>query len=488
MFERREHFIGGNWLTAAGGDTIEVVSPSTEQVVGRVPAAGTGEVDAAVSAARSAFEDGPWTRLSTGERADHLRQLVTALDKRREDVIEVQIDEMGATRRFATANFDAIRPFLDRMIRDCDLVRWREVRDGTAGKIVVLREPAGVTAGVTPWNSPVMVELSKLFPSLLTGCPIVLKPAPESPLSAYLVAEAVLDAGIPDGVVSIVNGGADTGAYLVSHPGIDHVTFTGSAAGGRAIATACGERLRPVTLELGGKSAAVILPGVDMGPYLPSLVANSLRNSGQICISTSRVIVHERDRDKVVDQLAGYISAMKVGDPHDADTEFGPLAASRQRDTVERFIGSGLAEGARLALGGGRPASQPRGWYIEPTIFVDVGSRMQIAQEEIFGPVLSVISYADEAEAIAIANDSKYGLGGAVFAGDPEHGIEVASKIVTGTCSVNGGPPSGGGGPFGGRKQSGLGRERGVEGLESFLELKSVTLPPGYEPAAAPAR
>jgi betaine-aldehyde dehydrogenase len=488
MFERREHFVGGKWLTAAGGDAISVVSPSTEQIVGRVPAAGPGEVDSAVAAARSAFEHGPWPRLSVAERADHLRVLVAALEKRREDVIEVQIDEMGATRRFATANFNAISPFLERMIRDCDLVRWREVRDGTVGKVIVLREPVGVTAGVTPWNSPVMVELSKLFPSLLMGCPIVLKPAPESPLSAYLIAEAVLDAGLLDGVVSIVNGGVSVGAYLVAHPGVDNVTFTGSAGGGRAIATACGDRLRPVTLELGGKSAAVILPGVDMELYLPSLVENSLRNSGQICISTNRVIVHEDDRDQVVDQLVEYVSAMKVGDPHDPHTDFGPLAAARQRDTVERFIASGLAEGAKLALGGGRPASQPRGWYMEPTIFVDVGNTMQIAQEEIFGPVLSVISYTHEGEAIAIANDSKYGLGGAVFAADPEHGIEVASKIITGSCSVNGGPPSGGGGPFGGRKQSGLGCERGVEGLESFLELKSVTLPAGYEPAAAPAR
>jgi acyl-CoA reductase-like NAD-dependent aldehyde dehydrogenase len=242
-----------------------------------------------------------------------------------------------------------------------------------------------------------------------------------------------------------------------------------------------------VTLELGGKSAAVILPGVDMKPYLPSLVENSLRNSGQICISTNRVIVHEDDRDKVVDQLVGYVSAMKIGDPHDPDTDFGPLAASRQRDGVERFIASGLADGAKLVLGGGRPASQPSGWYVEPTIFVDVDSKMQIAQEEIFGPVLSVISYAHEAEAIAISNDSKYGLGGAVFAADPEHGIEVASKIITGTCSVNGGPPSGGGAPFGGRKQSGLGCERSVEGLETFLALKSVTLPAGYEPAGAAA-
>jgi len=482
VFERKEHFIGGNWHRASGGDLLEVISPSTEEVVGRVPVAGPGEIDLAVGAARSAFADGPWSRLSLAERAGYLRRFVDELRARREESVELQIDEMGGTRQFINANVDGIGAFLDRMLADAEDVRFREVRDGTVGKVVVLREPVGVTAAITPWNSPVMVAVTKLFPSLLMGCPVVLKPAPESPLSAYVIAEAVAAAGLPEGTVSIVNGGVQTGAYLVGHPGIDFVTFTGSRGGGRAIATACGDRLRRVVLELGGKSAAVILPGVDLAPYLPSLIGNSLRNSGQICISTNRVLVHEDDRDTVVGQLVDYVSPMKIGDPHDADTDFGPLAAARQRDNAERFIAAGLAEGAKVVLGGGRPASQPKGWYVEPTIFVDVDNRMEIAQEEIFGPVLSVITYRDEDEAIAIANDSIYGLGGSVFAADVEHGLEVAGKIITGTCSVNGGPPSGGGGPFGGRKQSGLGCERAVEGLESFLELKSVALPAGYEP------
>ena len=484
MFERKEHFIGGSWLAASGGDLLEVVSPSTEEVVGRAPVAGPAEIDQAVAAARAAFADGPWSRMSLAERAGHLRRFAAELDARREQSVELQIDEMGGTRQFINANVDGIRAFLERMIDDAEQVSLREVRDGTLGKVLVLREPVGVTAAITPWNSPVMVAVTKLFPSLLMGCPVVLKPAPESPLSAYVIAEAAAAAGLPNGVVSIVNGGVQVGAYLVGHPGIDFVTFTGSRGGGRAIATACADRLRRVVLELGGKSAAVILPGVDMTPYLPSLIANSLRNSGQICISTNRVLVHRDDRDTVVGQLVDYVAAMKVGDPHDPDTDFGPLAAERQRDNAERFIASGLAQGAKVVLGGGRPAGQPRGWYVEPTIFTDVDNRMEIAQEEIFGPVLSVIAYRDEDEAVAIANDSVYGLGGAVFAPDVEHGIDVAARIVTGTCSVNGGPPSGGGGPFGGRKQSGLGCERAVEGLESFLELKSVALPVGYEPRA----
>ena len=483
FFGRTDHFIAGRWVDAKGGETIDVISPSTEQLVGRVPVALPEEIDAAIAAARGALDIGPWPRLSVSERAQYLRRLVAGLDARRDAIVGAQIDEMGAPFRFVVENFDAIAPFLERMIKDAERIALREVRDGTVGKVLVLREPIGVTAGVTPWNSPVMVELSKLFPSLLMGCPIVLKPAPEAPLSAYLIGDAVVDAGSPEGVVSIVNGGVNEGAYLVGHRGIDHVTFTGSVQAGRAIAAACAERLCRVTLELGGKSAAVILPGVDMTRFLPALIGGSLRNSGQICVSTNRVIVQEDDRDRLVAQLVDYVSQMKVGDPHDTDTDFGPLAAAHQRRVVEHFIESGIAQGGRVVLGGGRPADQPRGWYVEPTIFVDVDPTMAIAQEEIFGPVLSVMTYRDEREAVAIANDSRYGLGGAVFAHEPEHGIEIASRIVTGTCSVNGGPPSGGGAPFGGRKDSGLGYERDVEGLESFLELKSITLPPDYRPA-----
>jgi betaine-aldehyde dehydrogenase len=485
MFERNDHFIGGAWVPAQGTETIEVVSPATEQLVGRIPAATMAEVDVAVDAARAAFGTGPWPKLSLQDRAAYLRRLVSALTARREEALRLQTDEMGATRRFMIENFDLIGPSLERMISDAAKFSMREVRDGTVGKVVVLREPIGVNVGVTPWNSPLMVALSKLFPALLMGCPIILKPAPESPLSAYLIGEAALESGLSEGLVSIINGGVDIGAYLVGHPGIDHVTFTGSPGGGRAIATACAQNLRRVTLELGGKSAAVILPGVDMTPYVASLIGGSLRNSGQICVSTNRVIVHEDDRDRVVEQLIDHVSTMKIGNPHEPDTDFGPLAAERQRASVERFIASGVAEGAKLVLGGCRPSDQPKGWYVEPTIFVDVEPSMTIAQEEIFGPVLSVLTYRDEAEAVAIANDSKYGLGGAVYATDPEHGIEIAARIITGTCSVNGGPPSGGGAPFGGRKESGLGYERDVEGLQSFLELKSVTLPAGYDPADA---
>jgi betaine-aldehyde dehydrogenase len=484
MFDRRNQFIAGRWVESAGDAVIEVISPTTEQVVGRVPVATAGEVDLAVTAARAAFDSGPWPRMTLDERADALRRLVDCLDAQRARAINLQILEMGATRTFNTLTMGSVRPFLEAAIADAGRINYRDVRDGAVGKVVVLREPLGVTAAVTPWNAPVMVVLSKVLPSLLMGCPIVVKPAPESPLSCYVLAEAALEAGLPAGVLSIVNGGVEVGAQLVAHPGVDCVTFTGSVGGGRAIAETCARLLRPVTLELGGKSAALIAEGVDMRPYLRSLVDSSLRNSGQMCISTNRVLVHESQRDELVAQLIEFVSDLKLGDPDDDDTYFGPLCSQRQREIVESFIAAGLEDGAKLVHGGTRPADRHTGWFVEPTIFVDVRNDMRIAQEEIFGPVLSVISYSDEDEAIAIANDSRFGLGGAVFAPDPEKGLELASRIVTGTCAVNGGPPSGGGGPFGGRKESGLGRERSVEGLEFFLATKSVAMPAGYQPVA----
>ena len=351
------------------------------------------------------------------------------------------------------------------------------------GKVVVMRQPVGVVGAVIPWNAPVQVAITKLFPALLMGCPIVIKPAPESPISAYLLAEAIQEAGIPEGVVSFVAGDSSIGSYLVGHSDIDMVTFTGSSVGGQAIAARCGELLRPVTLELGGKSAAIVLEGVDMKDHLPQLVGNSLRNSGQICISTNRILVHRSQRDEFTDQLVDFVASMKVGDPHEPDTDFGPLAASRRRDRVENYIASGTEQGAKIVLGGGRPGID-KGWFVEPTVFIDVENDMRIAREEIFGPVLSILTYDSEDQAIAIANDSEYGLGGAVFGDDLEHALYVASRIHTGTCAINEAPPSGGGGPFGGLKHSGMGCERGPEGLESFLETKSISLPAGFDPAA----
>jgi acyl-CoA reductase-like NAD-dependent aldehyde dehydrogenase len=475
---RDDQFLAGRFVPAAGPDRLDVVSPITEQQFGRVPVPTTGEIDTAIDAARAAF--GPWARLSVDERAEHLRRVLKAFESRVDAAIALQTDEMGGTRAFTTATTRGMAPFLERVIADAAQVPMLETRPGTAGPVRVIREPLGVAAGVVPWNAPLMVALTKLVPSLLMGCPMVLKTAPESPLSVYLLAEAMLEAELPPGLVSIFSGGREVGEYLVGHPGIDKVTFTGSTEAGRAIASTCGRLLRPVTAELGGKSAAILTPGVDIDRHIPTLVANSLGNAGQMCIATTRWLVHTSQADDLRDAISAKLAGMKVGDPHQPDTAFGPLVSRRQLDRVRGYVEKGVAEGATLAYGGDRPEGLPVGWFISPTVFTGVANDMTIAQEEIFGPVLSLIGYDTEDEAVAIANDSEYGLGGSVYADDPEHAFALASRLQTGTCTINDSPTSGGGGPFGGYKNSGLGRERAPEGLEHFLQLKSITLPSGY--------
>lgn len=478
MLVRDDLFLGGRFVAASGPDHLDVVSPITEQVFGRVPVPTVAEIDTAIDAAKAAF--GPWAALSVPERAEHLRRVLKAFDSRMDAAIALQTDEMGGTRAFTTATTRAMAPFLERVIADAAQVPMVETRHGVAGLVRVIREPLGVAAGVVPWNAPLMVALTKLAPSLLMGCPMVLKTAPESPLSAYLLAEAMVEADLPPGVVSIVSGAKEVGEYLVGHPGIDKVTFTGSTQAGRAIASTCGAQLKPVTCELGGKSAAILTPGVDIDRHIPTLVANSLGNAGQMCIATTRWLVHERQADDLRDAISARLAGMKVGDPHEPDTAFGPLVSRRQLDRVRGYVDRGVAEGATLARGGDRPDGLPVGHYIDPTVFTGVTNDMTIAREEIFGPVLSLISYRTEDEAVAIANDSEYGLGGSVYADDPEHAFALASRLQTGTCTINDSPTSGGGGPFGGYKNSGLGRERAPEGLHHYLQLKSITLPAGY--------
>lgn len=475
LYSQQELFVANRWVKPSGSRRIDVISPTTEAVVGSVPVAETREIDEAVAAARTAFESGPWPRMSVAERGEALMRVIDAWEPHASKAIEVQIDEMGGPRTFLDAATHSLRFLLMHEIEEAKFINYREVRPGHVGDVIVLREPIGVVAAIIPWNSPVQQGWSKLLSALLMGCPVVLKTAPESPLSMALLASAFEVADLPPGTVSLVSGGGDIGEYLVRHPGVDRVTFTGSTATGGKIAAACGELIRPVTLELGGKSAAVLLDD-DVPSYLPSLIANSLSNSGQICISTNRVLVPDAHHDAIVEQLVEFVASLKVGDPHDADTVIGPLVAERQRTRVESYIEIGKQEGARIVLGGGRPQDR-MGWYVEPTIFIDVDNKMRIAREEIFGPVLSVIRYRDVDDAVAIANDSEYGLYGAVFGRDSEQALSVAARIRTGSLAVNDGPPIGGGGPFGGYKRSGLGRELSREGLESYLQYKSIALP-----------
>ncbi|MGP4023301.1 aldehyde dehydrogenase [Actinomadura sp. 3N407] len=475
----REHdrlFIGGEWAAPAGTGTIDVISPHTEEVIGRVPEGTEADIDAAVAAARRAFDDGPWPRMTPAERAEIVGRLSAIYAERQQEMADLVTSEMGSPIMFSVFGQAAIPQMVLQYYVDlAGTYAWEEERQGMLGPVTVTQEPAGVVAAIVPWNVPQFTLMLKLAPALIAGCTVVAKPSPETPLDTYLLAEWIKEAGIPDGVVNIVPAGREVGAHLVAHPDVDKVSFTGSTAAGRKIGAVCGEQLKRVTLELGGKSAAIILDDADLASTIEGFKLASLMNNGEACAAQTRILASRRRYDEVADALAAMVGGLAVGDPADYGTEIGPLVAKRQQERVENYIRIGQDEGAKLITGGlNRP--HDRGWYVAPTVFGDVGNDMRIAREEIFGPVLVLIPYDDEADAIKIANDSDYGLGGSVWTSDTDHGVEVARRIRTGSCGVNMytlDPNT----PFGGYKNSGLGRELGPEGLNAYLEHKSIPHP-----------
>jgi acyl-CoA reductase-like NAD-dependent aldehyde dehydrogenase len=480
-------FIGGQWVASEGGGTADVISPSTEVVIDSVVSASKADVDRAVSAARSAFETGEWARSTPADRAAILRRFRDLLSDHREELANLLTDEIGCpVTQTRTVQLDAPLAVLDAYLALAPEYPFRSIRTSAGGRALITREPVGVVAAIAPWNVPVGIAVQKMTPALLAGCTVVFKPAPESPLNAYRLAELFVEAGLPPGVVNVVPADRDVSSYLVSHPGVDKVTFTGSTAAGRRIASLCGQDIRRVSLELGGKSAGIVLDDADLDATVESLRMGSLRNSGQICTLKTRLLVSKRRHADFVDRLTGMVGSMPVGDPHDADTQIGPMITAAQRDRVEGYISSGRQQGGRIVLGGGRPAHLDRGWFVEPTIFTDVTPDMTIAQEEIFGPVLAVLTYDDEDEAVAIANDSAYGLNGAVYTTDLERGLALAQRIRSGAVEING-SPIGPTAPMGGFKCSGLGRENGPEGLSSFLEPRAIGLPAGFDVTGLPS-
>jgi acyl-CoA reductase-like NAD-dependent aldehyde dehydrogenase len=473
-------FIGGVWTEPSAPELLEVLSPHDESVVGRAAQARPADVDRAVAVARAAFDAGTWPNTPPAERVAVLRRLNALREARAEEIAAVITAENGSAAWFTRAGQPGLSRQANAYLKAAEDLVWEEVltpADPAATlRSVVRREAIGVVAAVIPWNSPFSASLAKIVPALLAGNTVVLKVSPENSLSMGLLAELLSECGVPEGTISVLPADRETSEYLVSHRDVDKIAFTGSTRAGRRIASIAGEQLKRVSLELGGKSAAIILPDADLASFTAGLAFTSLLNNGEACIAQTRILAPRSRYEEVVDAVKRVVESLKVGDPRDPDTFIGPMIRRDQQQRVRDYIEIGVKEGARLVTGGPEvPAGLDKGYYVTPTVFADVDNEMRIAQEEIFGPVLVVIAYEDEDDAVRIANDSEYGLSGGVWSSDEARALAVARRIRTGTVTING-APIGFDGPFGGYKASGIGREYGFAGLNTYLEYKTMTI------------
>jgi len=470
-------FIGGEWVEPSSQATITVTDSATEQLFFSVAEAQAGDMSRAVESARRAFDAGPWPRMTHVERAEYLRAMAAALRRRGDEVGELWPRESGVLHGIArNAAAGAARKF-EYYASLADTFPFEEEAQPTAGGEfgLLVREPVGVVGAIVPWNVPMTLISNKVAPALLAGCTEVLKSSPEAPGEGYVLAEIAEEVGLPPGVLNVVTADRDVSELLVRDPRVDKIAFTGSTAAGRRIGAICGERIARCTLELGGKSAAVILDDIDIGTVAQTISGAECFLSGQVCSSLTRIVIPRHRHDELLDALSATFSQVRVGDPFDPETQMGPLASERQRDRVLGYIDTGVREGATLATGGQRPAHLERGWFVEPTVFGNVDNGSTIAREEIFGPVLSVIPVDDERDAVRVANDTIYGLNASVFTDDVERARAVAGELRSGTVGHNAFRTDFGI-AFGGFKQSGIGREGGIEGLHPYLETKTVIL------------
>jgi len=469
MIDHRELYIDGQWSRPSVSDVISVINPATEERLGSIPTATEADSDRAVAAAVAAFDS--WRRTSVAERVDCLTRIHAGLLARSEEIASTITAEVGMPIKLSR-RIQAGLPIvvLKSYIELLPAYRFEE----RTGNSLVTREAAGVAACITPWNYPLHQAVAKLAPALAAGCSVVLKPSEVTPLSAFILAEIIHEAGLPAGVFNLITGGSDVGEQLVRHPGVDLVSFTGSLRAGRRVAELAAGTIKRVTLELGGKSAAVVLDDADLPTAIKGTIAACLINSGQTCTAHTRLLVPEQLYDAAASLAVKAASSYIPGDPLDEQTRLGPLASAAQRERVRNYIRQGIAEGAELLTGGAEPPDGlATGYYVQPTVFGRVTTEMTIAREEIFGPVLSIMTYRDEDEAVEIANGTAYGLAAAVWSADPQRAETVARRLRAGQVDINGGtfnPLA----PFGGFKQSGYGRELGIHGLEEFLELKSL--------------
>lgn len=473
---RNEIMVGGEWVKPAGAGRIEVENPATEEVFATVPEAGVPEADRAMAAARRAFDTGPWPQMTYAERAEVLGKAAAGIEQRGAEFGSIFVQDQGGPASFA--------PFMSMItalvVRDhvglaSSFSDEPEDRDTPLGRALIYREPVGPVVAVVPWNAPAILAAVKLAPALLAGCPVVLKVSPETPLASFVLAEVFAEAGVPEGVLSFLPGGRELGQYLVAHPDAAHVSFTGSTASGQNVMRAAADNLTRLTLELGGKSAAIVLDDMQPAELGPMLMGGCMVGTGQVCTTQSRILVPAARRAEWVEAIAAAFAAFPVGDPTDPGTAIGPLVNAAQRSRAESYIASARADGATVVVGGNRPAHLPRGYYVEPTLISDVTPDMQIVREEVFGPVICIQPYNDIDDAVRIANDTPFGLANGIYTKDQDLAIAIGKRLQSGTVSVNafGSILTQ---PFGGWKKSGIGREGGREGVEAFLEYKQIQL------------